>query len=828
MYTDQIYLLVAITTLLTTIITIIYLLLSKKRSRLYTHILNQETQRFDAVSIATQKQTTQNSSRSGKSHNHHAIHHYPSQAHPSSVAFSQVLNTNKTHHFFTPQDLKPATAPILDFDVRALQNQYTILREIERDGVMHKGMSRVFVARKENTENEWIVKFIPNTLGKVSVNEVEILKALNHISLPRIADIFTDKNGVYIVESYMEGVGLDQLLQATVVPELELLNWAEDLTQALSYLHSMNPNPIYHLDIKPSNILATHGNKLVLIDFGISHSEEETTTTMLGATPQYAAPEQFKRNVTHRNEDLIEWRFGELPSERMNWPLDGRTDIFSLGLILFEAATGVPYSIDNKILLQQTLTARFGHIIMKCLAINPLDRYQTISELLEDIQLHRQKVKPDMTKNLLIRRILKSGIAACLAVSIGAFIASWHLFQLEVQAAFSLQPPMLMVSVNQSSEIEVTRIQNRDGTQQIIDPSQLSWQATASNIAQVDGNRVIGLNIGETTIQGTYRMHDITMHVNVVDPMHGMVDISMRFAPGGIVRRFAGTSYRSRIDGTLATAEFVSPESITMTANGSIYFADAGYLRRIRDGEVETVYFTPAHIMPRLVTAYGNDLYILTNIWYDDGHFFGIIRYNQHGMDGIFLGDARFTSVRDIAVANGFIYILEHDYELEVTFLRTINLNNTSIVRTLVEVPVNVSALDVSGDNVFLADPEQGAIFLFDRIRLIRLAGAEGERHFIDGPAPLFYRPTRISYRAGALYIWDFNVLRRLTLYDSAVKEAISIAGVASPVFGLEFGESYPASRIILPYSLLADFVVLESGVLMTDPRRGVVWKVEN
>jgi sugar lactone lactonase YvrE len=89
----------------------------------------------------------------------------------------------------------------------------------------------------------------------------------------------------------------------------------------------------------------------------------------------------------------------------------------------------------------------------------------------------------------------------------------------------------------------------------------------------IDGNRVIGLKPGNTTLHGQYRAANISLQVQVVEPMDGVVDISLRYAPGQIIRLYAGGE-RDFLDGPLDEALFVSPESLAVTDDGSLYIAD--------------------------------------------------------------------------------------------------------------------------------------------------------------------------------------------------------------------------------------------------------------
>jgi hypothetical protein len=168
-----------------------------------------------------------------------------------------------------------------------------------------------------------------------------------------------------------------------------------------------------------------------------------------------------------------------------------------------------------------------------------------------------------------------------------------------------------------------------------------------------------------------------------------------------------------------------------------------------------------------------------------------------------------------------------------MAFLRTINVNDAGDIQTVIEVPEGTSAMAIdtssSGLRIYLADSEQGVIMVYENGEISYLAGVLGERAFIDGSAPLFYQPQRLRYVEGSLYVWDFNVLRELRLQDGLLLHSVSVAGNVSPVYDMQVDETErQAERVILPYSQLMDFVVLNNGeILVTDPKRGVIWQVE-
>lgn len=194
-----------------------------------------------------------------------------------------------------------------------LAQRYYILEKIG-DG----GFGTVYKARDRKQFNKLVaVKEI--TMVALSVEEkieatasynreIMLLPSLQHKSLPRIYDHFTDPEHWYIVQEYIEGYTLEELLKAIpekCLPMEEVLDIGIALCDVLAYLHSQDP-PIIFRDVKPANIMLTRKGRLYLIDFGIArryHKRQRKDTVPLG-TPGYAAPEQYNKGQTRRQTDI--------------------------------------------------------------------------------------------------------------------------------------------------------------------------------------------------------------------------------------------------------------------------------------------------------------------------------------------------------------------------------------------------------------------------------------------------------------------------------------------------------------------------------------------
>ncbi|SHK07646.1 serine/threonine protein kinase [Paramaledivibacter caminithermalis] len=253
------------------------------------------------------------------------------------------------------------------------------------------GMSTVYLAKNIKLDTLWAIKEI-NKVPSVGIDlfvEPNILKKLNHPALPRIFDIIEDKNSIYIIEDYIEGITLDKkLLRCGRIPERIVISWAIEICKVLIYLHNLKPNPIIYRDMKPSNIILTSEGKIKLVDFGIAREYKtnvENDTAYIG-TRGYAAPEQYGSAQT-----------------------DVRTDIYSLGVTLYHLLTGKspnepPFTIKPITELNENLSKGIEYIVAKCTEIDPEQRYQSAQELIEDL-INLDKINLYYNKRLVIKKL---------------------------------------------------------------------------------------------------------------------------------------------------------------------------------------------------------------------------------------------------------------------------------------------------------------------------------------------------------------------------------------------------------------------------------------
>ena len=171
------------------------------------------------------------------------------------------------------------------------------------------GMSTVYRARDlrfNNVLRYCAVKEMPDTAPDPKTGalrfstferEASLLATLSHTGIPKIFDFFSQEGRVYLVLEYVEGKDLEVILEENGKPliEKQVLGWALQICDVLSYLHRHRPQAIVFRDLKPSNIMANLGvNKITLVDFGIAKTlQTDKKGTMIG-TEGYSPPEQYR------------------------------------------------------------------------------------------------------------------------------------------------------------------------------------------------------------------------------------------------------------------------------------------------------------------------------------------------------------------------------------------------------------------------------------------------------------------------------------------------------------------------------------------------------
>ena len=306
------------------------------------------------------------------------------------------------------------------------------------------GMAAVYRVLDKELDKRFACKVFLAERGRIDIARIRLereSKALIELEHPNIARIHGHSETVdgqpYMILEWIEGRTLSELIAEEPISEGRAIGIFMQISDALQHAHM---NSVIHRDLKPGNIIVKtdeHGNDLVkIIDFGIASALEDDTTADSGSgksdsvgTPLYMSPEQTR-------------------GER----IDGRSDIYSFGCLMYEVLTGTPpFKEENsiKLLLKKlkekppsvgvalrarakssggraaSVTPALESLVMQCLELEPAKRYQLIDELLQDLVNIRNGRERQFSFSDLKAPFALRFIASCLD---GLLLSGFYLF----------------------------------------------------------------------------------------------------------------------------------------------------------------------------------------------------------------------------------------------------------------------------------------------------------------------------------------------------------------------------------------------------------------
>lgn len=313
-------------------------------------------------------------------------------------------------------------------------------------------MGTVYRALDPLIERTVAIKTIPLNLPEEEkrlfedrfLREAKSAGKLSHPNIVTIYDVGETDDFAYIAMEYLDGLSLREILREHGPLPFELaLDTALQMADALAFAHE---HGVVHRDIKPPNVIVVGKRGTVKItDFGIAHlmSNSETRAGMLLGSPRYMSPEQVQGQA-----------------------VDGRSDIFSLGVVLYEMLAGRPpfggeelhgilFRIVNEPVppvsqVRKDAPARIDEILARCLAKKPQDRYSKADELANDLASLLQPAQDDSAGTIAnppVSRSLKAlafGMPALIAfvLAIGIIVTTFILEKNQpAPVALSIQPP---------------------------------------------------------------------------------------------------------------------------------------------------------------------------------------------------------------------------------------------------------------------------------------------------------------------------------------------------------------------------------------------------
>ena len=264
---------------------------------------------------------------------------------------------------------------------RILGKRYQIVEKVAIGG-----MSNVYKALDMNLKRYDAVKILKEEFAQNEDfleqfrQEANSVAGLNHPNIVNIYNVGNEGDLQYIVMEYIKGKTLKKLIKekGRLFPD-QVISYSEQIGRGLQHAHL---NGIIHRDIKPQNILITDDGRVKIFDFGIAKHSESSTITNSGriiGSVHYFSPEQARGLTT-----------------------DHRSDIYSLGITMYEMVTGrLPFDSESPVTIalkhmqepvipprtvNPGISDKLNAVIMKAVAKDPIDRYQTMDEMLTDIQ----------------------------------------------------------------------------------------------------------------------------------------------------------------------------------------------------------------------------------------------------------------------------------------------------------------------------------------------------------------------------------------------------------------------------------------------------------
>jgi eukaryotic-like serine/threonine-protein kinase len=260
------------------------------------------------------------------------------------------------------------------------------------------GMGEVYRARDTRLDRTVAVKILPShlsndaTLRQRFEQEAKAISSLNHPHICALYDVGHQDGTEFLIMEYLEGETLAKLLEKGPLPLAQVLKFGVEIADALDKAHRQG---IVHRDLKPGNIMLTKSGAK-LLDFGLAKA---AVPLMTGETLTTAAT----RTTPVTQQGTIVGTFQYMSPEQVEGKeVDGRSDIFSLGAVLYEMVTGQrtfqgksQLSVASAILekepvpistIQPLTPPALDHAIRRCLAKDPEDRWQTARDLLLELK----------------------------------------------------------------------------------------------------------------------------------------------------------------------------------------------------------------------------------------------------------------------------------------------------------------------------------------------------------------------------------------------------------------------------------------------------------
>jgi len=389
-----------------------------------------------------------------------------------------------------------------------LQGRYLIVRQLGQGG-----MGAVYEALDQRLDTTVALKetlFTDERLRKQFEREARLLARLHHPALPRVSDHFSEGDGQFLVMQFISGDDLAEMMARKngPFPPQQVLTWADQLLDALDYLHTQDPQ-IVHRDIKPQNLKLTGRGQIILLDFGLAKGQAgeisriTTAASIFGYTPNYAPLEQIQGLGTDARSDLYalaatfyHLMTGVKPPDALTRAaalVNGQPDPLRLASEENDAVTPETAVVLRKA-MSQNRDQRYANAVEMRKALQGTDQAATVTNRgeattvlfppsAETVPTHTQQIPRQATvstgettvlrRNVVARkRLMPSALAAAAVLVLAGGV--WGFFALQQKNNSALQSLPNTATTNQDPALAAPTVANNN--QPVSEPKQVANQ----------------------------------------------------------------------------------------------------------------------------------------------------------------------------------------------------------------------------------------------------------------------------------------------------------------------------------------------------------------
>jgi hypothetical protein len=524
--------------------------------------------------------------------------------------------------------------------------------------------------------------------------------------------------------------------------------------------------------------------------------EIETGLAKLG---KYEPPEEFARCLDSAKQGSI----GE------TWPSEPRADVYRLGMAILDL-------IKEEALKPEM--NRLRRVLSKCVHPDPAQRYGTLRALRKDLKSAKDSI---LVPWRMIAARASAVAAACAFLAVSGGYSQW-----KKESASKIVGGTIIITKD-SDASPIVEKQFTDGTGNWV--GGFDWEVKSGESVSLSEGVIHGESAGKSLLGASYRGQEISLSVKVIE-LQGAAEASIKvvqyFQADKKARVYAGDP-TTLLGGSQDILSM--PRSIAVDSDGIIYLADGRDLVKLINGSAEAV--SLGGKAPVTLKSANGSVYALVE-WADEQ---GVLRsqvINASTGTEIYAAKESGEKIADFAPSvDGLVYLLIEGADGKS--LETASERIPGYVGPNVALPKE-SAYVAADDKgaAYVSCPDIGVIYRLQAGVFELFAGLSRERGIIDGEDLRLYQPNKMKWNDGCLYVWDFNVLRKISLKNGKPAMATTVTGTAHSE--IESYESFrvdsqlPSDKLKVPFSRLGDFAFSEGKALVLDQKNRVIWEIDN